>query len=141
MYFYPFMLDPLHNEVVSTACQELTHVWINGIDRQIRLRMDAISGSCKTQLDNVQTLVESDGRTPQVVNFLSHIAPQSSQLTEIAVRSREIAADTQRQVVDLLERLARELPVQFARSEGSPSQAQPAAMREVAAVSRKKRTV
>jgi len=138
MHFHPFIFNPTHNGVILAACQELSNVCIDGVDRQNRLRMEAISDLCKAQLENIQALFESNGRGSHVVDLASFMTSKSSHLMEITVRSGEIAADTQRQVVDLLERFVKELTVQFAGSEGSPGRSRAEAVRGAATRKRKK---
>ena len=143
MYFHPFMVNATHTNAVATTFQELAYVWIQGINRQYRLRMEAINALCKAQLDNIQALFESGDGTPYVADLAYCIAPAPSQLVEIAMRSGEITSDTNRQVADLLQRLAQELTVQFAGSDATPGQSLPEAVPDKAIdkaiVKRKKR--
>ena len=139
MYFHPFIVNTTHTNAVATTFQELTHVWIEGINRQYRLRMEAINSLCKTQRDNIQALFDSGDGTPYVADLAYCIAPAPSQLVEIAMRSGEITSDTNRQVADLFQRLAKELTVQFADSDASPGHSLPEAVADKAIVKRKKR--
>ena len=139
MYFHPFLVNATHTNAVATTIQELAHVWMEGINRQYRLRMEAINGLCQTQLDNIQALFESSDGTPYVADLAYCIAPAPSQVMEVAMRSGEITSDIHRQVVDLLQRLATELTVQFAGADASPGHSLTEAVPDKAIVKRKKR--
>src|ERR1051326_700628 len=116
MYYHPFMFNTWQRERALSACQVIIDAWLDGVDRQQRVQADAIKNFCATQMDNVRALSETTDMANFAERLLACAAPAPLTVVEISARFGEIAADTQRQMVQCLESHIQELNTLVDRS-------------------------
>ena len=109
MYFHPLILTEAQKKQRLAACQEFARLWLDGIDRQYRLHMKAVSEFGARQQENLRAFSEVPDITHLLVRWSASAAPAPLELLLVSMRSGEIAADVQRQVAELVELHTKEL--------------------------------
>jgi len=109
MYFHPLILTEAQKQQRAAAYQDCARVWLDGIDRQYRLHMEAVSEFGARQQENLRALSEGLDITRFLVRWSASAAPTPLELMLVSMRSGEIAADVQRQVAALADRHSKEL--------------------------------
>ena len=110
MYFHPLILTEAQKKQRLAACQDFARLWLDGIDRQCRLHVEAVSEFGARQQENLRALSEGLDIREFLVRWSASAIPAPLELFLVSMRSGEIAADVQRQVAALTDRLANELP-------------------------------
>jgi len=116
VYYHPFMYNTGQKQRALSACQGLIDAWLDGVDRQQKVQADAIKDFCATQMDNARALSETTDMADFAARLVACAAPAPLKVVEITARFGEIAADTQRQMVECLGSHADELSPVVARS-------------------------
>ena len=109
MYFHPLILTEAQKQQRAAACHDFARLWLDGIDRQCRLHMKAVSEFGARQQENLRALSEGLDITQFLVRWSASAAPAPLELLLVSMRSGEIAADVQRQGAALADLHIKEL--------------------------------
>ena len=69
MYFHPLILTEAQKKQRLAACQDFARLWLDGIDRQYRLHMKAVSEFGARQQENLRALSEATDITHFLVRW------------------------------------------------------------------------
>jgi len=109
MYFHPFILTEAQQQQSAAAYHEFAQLYLDGLDRQLRLHSDAVSDYCAKQQESLRELARSTDPGEFVWHCFAYPAPTPLELLRISIRSGEIAAEVQRQVIAVMDRHAEAL--------------------------------
>ena len=109
MYFHPLILTEAQKRQRVAAYEDFARLWLDGIDRQHRLHMQAVSEFGAKQQENLRKLSEALDITHFLVRWSASAAPAPLELLLVSMRSGEIVADVQRRIAALADVHAREL--------------------------------
>ena len=108
MYFHPLILTDAQKEQQAAAYQHCARLWLDGIERQRRLHINAVSECALLREDRLRELLRSSDITHFVVRYLACAASTPLDLLQVSMhvstRCGEIAADVQREVAATLDR-------------------------------------
>jgi len=109
MYFHPLILTEAQEQQRVAAYNDFARLWLDGIDRQYRLHMKAVSEFGARQQENLRALSEALDITHFPVRWSASATPAPLELLLVSMRSGEIAADVQRQIAALADLHTKEL--------------------------------
>src|SRR5690348_13649932 len=101
MYFHTPLLHEAQWQQITKAYQELADILISGADRQHALQIATIRGFCRAQESNIRALAETNDRPQFIQRLIRRSAPCSMEMSQSSALSVAIAADVQRQVIEL----------------------------------------
>jgi hypothetical protein len=109
-------LPPLAHDRMRDTCRTVAGVWLEGIERQHAVQLDAARAFCSAGRENVRTLSVGGG-TRFAMGAVSATAVEPLKLIAVAAALSAIAIDIHRQAMELLNRRSDELterPVRIA---------------------------
>ena len=109
MYFHPLILTEAQKQQRSAAYQDCADRRFDGIDRQRWLHTDAASEFVIRREENFRTPSGSIDTADFVVLCVARAASASLELLQVSTRSGEMAANSYREVIAILDRHARDL--------------------------------
>jgi hypothetical protein len=103
MYYHPMMLDTLRHDRTLNIFRALNDVWFESIQRQREVQANAVATVYNAHVDHARALTELTGTAELAVHFLARATSAQLKLLAVSAQLSEIAADTQRQAVALLQ--------------------------------------
>jgi len=115
MYFNPTVLHPAQNEQIANSYRELADILINGVDRQRELHVEAIRRLCNAQESNIRALAKATNSAQMIRRGAADSTPALLEMWQVSAGSGAIAADVQRQVIELFGRYAEAMPTRLSQ--------------------------
>ena len=118
MYFHPLILTEAQKQQRLAASQDCADRRFDGIDSRRWLHTDAVSEFVIGRQENFTTPSWSIDTADVVVLCVARAASGSMELLQVSTRSGEIAANTCREVIAILDRHARDLAESLDKGKG-----------------------
>ena len=110
MYFNPTVLHPAQREQIASSYRELADILINGVNRQREVDVEAIRRLCNAQQNDIRALAKSADSAQLIRRWATDSTSPLLEMWQMSTRSCAIAADVQRQVIELFGRYAEAMP-------------------------------